>query len=189
MNKPVYLGLSTLELSKILMYEFWYDYVKSKYGEKAKWCYMDTDSLLVYKKLYITENVETRFDASNYELDDHCLKEKNKKVFGLLKDEMDGKIMIIFVGSRAKTYNYLIDDDSEDKIAKGTKMCVMKRKHKFENCKIFIEAIQLENKVNHLEQNKINIDHKENNKFILKTQQRFKVKGIMSLLKKLIRLV
>ena len=50
MNKPVYLGLSVLELSKILMYEFWYDYVKPKYDEKAKLCYMDTDSFIVYIK-------------------------------------------------------------------------------------------------------------------------------------------
>ena len=49
MNKLVYLGLSTLELSKILMYEFWYDYLKPKYGEKAKLCCMDTDSFIVYK--------------------------------------------------------------------------------------------------------------------------------------------
>ena len=50
MNKPVYLGLSILELSKILIYEFWYDYVKPKYGEKAKLSYMDTDSFIVYIK-------------------------------------------------------------------------------------------------------------------------------------------
>ena len=74
MNKPVYLGLSILELSIILMYEFWYDYVKPKYGEKAKLCYMDTDSFIVYIKtddIYkdILEDVETRYDTSNYELD------------------------------------------------------------------------------------------------------------------------
>ena len=73
-NKPVHLGLSILELSKILMYEFLYDYVKSKYEEKAKLCYMDTDSFIIYIKtddIYknIVEDVETRFDASNYELD------------------------------------------------------------------------------------------------------------------------
>ena len=70
MNKPVYLGLSILELSKILMYEFWYDYVKPKFGDKSKLCYMDTDSFIVYTKtddIYkdITEDVETKFDASN----------------------------------------------------------------------------------------------------------------------------
>ena len=52
-NKPVYLGLSILELSKILTYEFWYDYVKPKYGKKAKICYMDTDSFTVYVKQMI----------------------------------------------------------------------------------------------------------------------------------------
>ena len=73
MNKPVYFCYSILELSKILVYEFWYDYVKPKYCEKAKLCYMDTDSLIGYIKtddIYkdIAEDVETRFYASNCEL-------------------------------------------------------------------------------------------------------------------------
>ena len=73
MNKPVYLGLSILELSKILRYEFWYDYVKPKGGEQAKLCYMDTDSFIVYIKtddIYkdIAEDVKARFDTSDYEL-------------------------------------------------------------------------------------------------------------------------
>ena len=70
MDKPVYLGLSMLELGKTLMYEFWYDYVKPKYGEKTKLCCMDTDSSFVQIKtdgIYkdIVEGVETRFDTSN----------------------------------------------------------------------------------------------------------------------------
>ena len=74
MNKPVYLGLSILELSEILMYEFCYDYVKPKYGEKVKLCYMDTGSFIVLIKtdnIYKdnAEDVETRVDTSNYELD------------------------------------------------------------------------------------------------------------------------
>ena len=187
MNKPVHLGLSILELSKILMYEFWYDYVKPKYGEKVKLCYMDTDSFIVYIKtddIYkdIAEDVETRFDTSNYELDRPLPKGKNKKVIGLMKDELGGKIMTKFVGLRAKTYSYLIDDGSEDKKAKGTKKCVIKRKLKFENYKNCLEATQLDNKTNYPEKNEINLeslkeDHKEfikNNKLILKTQQRFK---------------
>ena len=73
MNKPVYLGLSILDLSITVMYEFWYDYVKPKYGEKAKLCYMDTDSFIVHVKtddIYkdIAEDVQTKFDTSNYEL-------------------------------------------------------------------------------------------------------------------------
>ena len=84
MNKPVYIGLSILELSIILMYEFWYDYVKPKYGEKSKLCYMDTDILIVHIKtddIYkdISENVETRFNTSNYELDRSLTKGKDKK--------------------------------------------------------------------------------------------------------------
>ena len=74
LNKPVYLGLLMLDSSKIVMYEFWYDYVKPKYGKKAKLCYTDTDSFIVFIKtndIYknIVEDVETRFDTSNYELD------------------------------------------------------------------------------------------------------------------------
>ena len=81
--KPVFLGLSILELSKILKYEFWYDYVKTKYGEKAKLSdmgtcftlYTETDD--IYKD--IAEHVETWFDISNYELDRPLPKGKNKK--------------------------------------------------------------------------------------------------------------
>ena len=97
MNEPVYLGPSVLKLSIILMYEFWFDYVKAtKYGKKAKLCYMDTDSFIVYIKtddIYkdIAKDVETRFDTSNYELECNSIyrplpKGKNKKVTGLMKD-------------------------------------------------------------------------------------------------------
>ena len=91
MNKPVHLGLSVLELSKILMYEFRYDYVRPKYGEKAKLCYVDTDSFIVYIKtddIYkgIAEDVETRSDISNFKLDGPLPKGKYKKVIELMKD-------------------------------------------------------------------------------------------------------
>ena len=80
MNKPVISGLSTLELSKILMHEFWYDYVNPKYGEKAKLHYMYTDSFIVYIKTddvykHNAQNLKTRFDTSNYELDTPLPKE------------------------------------------------------------------------------------------------------------------
>ena len=94
MNEPFYLGLSILELSKISMYDFWYDYVKPKYGEKVKLCYLGTDSFIVYIKTddiykYIAEDVETRSDTSNYELHRPLAKGKKKKVIGLMKDELD----------------------------------------------------------------------------------------------------
>ena len=83
MNKPVYLELSILELSKLLMYEFWYDFVKPKHHEASKFCYMDTGIVSLYTQKHdiyedISEDVETRFDTSNYGLD-YCLKEKIKK--------------------------------------------------------------------------------------------------------------
>ena len=111
MNKPFYLGLSILELNKILICEFWYDFVEPIYGGKAHLCYMDADSFIVYIKtndIYegIAEDVETRFDTSIYELDRLLPKGKNKKVIGLMKDELGGKIMTKFVGLRAKTYSY-----------------------------------------------------------------------------------
>ena len=74
-----------------------------------------------------------------------------------MQDELGGKIVRTFVGLRAKTYSYLIDDGGEDKRAKGSKKCVIKRKFKFENYKSCSEATQLENKLNHLEKNNVNI--------------------------------
>ena len=84
MNEPVYLRHSTLELSKILTYEFWYNYVKPKYAEKANLCYMDTESFTVYIKtddIYkdIAEDFETRFDTLSYELNKLLPKRKMKR--------------------------------------------------------------------------------------------------------------
>ena len=114
MNKPIYLGLSILEISKIIMYEFWYDYMKKKYGDMVKLCYMDTDSLIMNiktKKFYkdITRDVEERFDTSNYGVDRPLPKGKNKKVIGLTKDELGGGIITEFVALRPKTYSYMTD--------------------------------------------------------------------------------
>ena len=91
MNEPVYLGLSIIDLSKIVMHEFWYDYVKPKYGEKAKLCYMDTESFIVHVKaddIYkdSAEDIETKFDISNYEIDRSLPMGKKKQVNELMKD-------------------------------------------------------------------------------------------------------
>ena len=84
MNKPVCLGLSILDLSQTVMYGFWYDYVKLKYGENAKICYLDTDNFIVHVKteyIYkdIPEDVEKRSNSSSFELDGPLPKGKNKK--------------------------------------------------------------------------------------------------------------
>ena len=87
MNKPAYLGLSILEISKTLMYEFWYDYIKPKYLQNAKLCYMDTDTFIIQMKPEdvsedIANDVEKRFDASKYEVNRPLPTGKNKKVTG-----------------------------------------------------------------------------------------------------------
>ena len=92
------------------MYKFWYDYVKRKYGEKAKLCCMDTDSFIVYTEtndIYtdIAEDVERRFVTSNYDLNIPLSKGKNQKVISVMKNELGGKIMKEFVGLRAKAYS------------------------------------------------------------------------------------
>ena len=97
MNKPVCLGLWKLELSKMLIYEFWCDYVKPKYHEKAKLCYMDTDSFILYIKtdvIYkdIAADFETRFDTWNYKLDQSLPKGETKKIIGLMRDVLGGKL-------------------------------------------------------------------------------------------------
>ena len=124
MNKPVYLGLPILDLSKTIMYEFMYDYAKPKYGENAKLRYMGTDSCIAHVKtedIYkeIAKEVETRFDTLNLELGRLLLKGKNKKVIRLMKDKLGGEIMIKFVRLTAKNYSYLTDEGTEDKTAKG----------------------------------------------------------------------
>ena len=139
MNKPIYLGLSILEISKILIYEFWFDYMKPKYDNNVKLCYMDTDSFIMNIKTNdfyedIANDVENRFDTSNYEVNRPLPMGKNKNI-GLMKDELGGKIVTEFVTLRPKTYSYLTDDGKENKKAKGTKKCVIKKMIKFNDYK------------------------------------------------------
>ena len=99
MNKPLYLSMSKLDISKILMYEFWYNYIVPKYGDRAKLCYTDADSFIIYIKTEdffedISNDVEKWFDRSNYNKKDKLPLPigKNKKVPGLFEDELGGKI-------------------------------------------------------------------------------------------------
>ena len=127
-NKSIYLGMSILDISKTLMCELWYDYIKPKYQGKAKLCYMDTDSFVIYiqtEDFYenIANDAKKWFDTSNYRKDDNRLLPigSNEKIIGLFKAKLRGKIMNEFVGLRAKIMAYLMDDDSEHKKAKRTK--------------------------------------------------------------------
>ena len=97
--------------------------MEKKHGYRHFIVYFKRDD--IYKD--IAEDVEAKFDTSNYELDRPVMNGKNKKVIGLMKDELGGKNKKEFLGLRANTYNYLIDDGSEDKKARGTKKCVVKK--------------------------------------------------------------
>ena len=121
-NKPIYLGLGILALSKIKMYEYWYNDMKPKYGDEIKLCYMDTDSFIMNvktKDFYkdIANDVEKKYDTSNYVCERPLPMGKNKKVIGVMKDELGGKIMTEFVGLKPKCYATVLDDDKDDKKA------------------------------------------------------------------------
>ena len=138
------------------MYEFWYNYIKRKYGNKVKLCYMDTDSFIMNIKTNdfyedIASDVENRFDTSNYEVNRPLPTGKNKKVIGLMKDELGRKIITEFITLRPKTYSFLTYDGKEDKKAKGTKKCVIRKMIKFNDYRKCLL----------------------NNEVILKSQQRF----------------
>ena len=103
MNKPIYFVMSILDISKTLMYEFWYDYIKPKHQNNAKVCYMDIGSFIIHIKTEdfykdIAGDVKKWFDTSSYSEDDKrsLLKDKNKNVIGLMKDKLGKKIMTEF---------------------------------------------------------------------------------------------
>ena len=134
MNKPVYLGMCILDLSKIIMFDFHYNYIKPKYGNKAKLLFTDTDSFLYeiqtedfYKD--ISGDVRDRFDTSDYP-ENHPSKIPtgiNKKVLGMFKDEATGKNIKEFVGLRSKLYSFIMEEGNENKRCKGVKKNVVKK--------------------------------------------------------------
>ena len=108
------------------MYEVWFNYIQPKYQENAKLCYIDTDSFIIYIKsedVYedIADNVEKKFDTSDYKVNRPLSKGKNEKVIRLIKDELGGKIMIKLDALRPKTYSCTMDDGINDKKAKEIK--------------------------------------------------------------------
>ena len=134
MNKRVYLGQEILDVSKTFMYELWYGYLKPKYGEKVKLCYMDTDIFNIHVETedfykYIANDVDKWFDTSAYDKNDNRPLPigKNKNVIAKFKDELNGKIMTKLCFPASKRYEFLLDDNDECKKAKGTKKCVIKK--------------------------------------------------------------
>ena len=153
-NKPVYLHLSILDISKTMKYDSMYDYIKPKYQNNATLCFMDTDKFIIHVKTEdfykdIAENIKKWFDRSNYSKDDKqpLPRGMSNNVTGLMKNELSGNIIIEFVALRPKTYSLLTDDDNNVQKAKGTKKCVIKRTLKFSDYKdcLFKNEIILKN--------------------------------------------
>ena len=143
-DKPVYLGMCILDLSKTVMYEFHYKYIKPKYGDKAKLLFTDTGSLMYEIKTEdfykdISGGVKDRFDTSDYPpnhpsgIPTGC----NKKVLGVFKDEVAGRYIEEFVGLRAKLYSYKMFEGKECKKCKGVKKSVVNKSithEDYKNC-------------------------------------------------------
>ena len=147
MDKPVYLGMCILDLSKTLMFDFHYRYIKPKYGDRAKLLFTDTDSFLYeiqtedfYKD--ISGDVKDRFDTSDY-LENHpsgIPTGINKKVLGMFKDEVAGKNIKEFVGLRAKLYSFKTEEGKENKKCKGIKKAVVAKSIRHENYKTCLQT-------------------------------------------------
>ena len=135
LHKPIYLGMSILDLSKTLMYDFHYNYIKPKYEENANLLFTDTDSLcyeIKTKDFYvdISNDVREKFDTSDYNETGHPSGIEvgvNKKIIGMMKDEAGGKSITEFVGLRSKLYAYKMDSGKEAKKCKGVKKGVVKK--------------------------------------------------------------
>ena len=131
LNRPAYVGMCILDLSKTLMYDFHYNYIKRKYDHKAKLLFTDTDSLTyeieagdVYQDFW---NDKEKFDNSDYPESSPYFDKVNKKVIGKFKDEAAGVPICEFVGLRSKMYSYMKDDHKGGKTAKGIKKTVIKK--------------------------------------------------------------
>ena len=151
-DKPVYLGMCILDLSKTLMYDFHYNYIKKKYGDNAKLLFTDTDSLMYEIKTEdfykdISGDVKDRFDTSDYPPNhpSGIPIGVNKKVLGMFKDEVAGRCIEEFVGLRAKLYSYKMFEGEESKKCKGIKKLVVKKNITHEDYKkcLFTEKEQL----------------------------------------------
>ena len=174
-DKPVYVGQAILDLSKTLMFDFHYNYIRNKYQNKAELLFTDTDSLMYeirtdefYKD--IARDIESKFDTSDYpkEHPSGILTGVNKKVIGMFKDEVAGKQITHFIGLLSKLYSFKVEEDKTTKKRKGMKKNVIKKGIQFEdyhNC-LFSGEKQMR-KMNIIRSENHNIYSKEVNKIAL----------------------
>ena len=141
-NKPIYVGGAILDISKTLMFDFHYNFIRKKYGDKAELLFTDTDSLMYLiqtEDFYrdISKDIKKKFDTSDYP-GNHPSGIKtgvNKKVIGKFKDEAAGRQITHFVGLRPKLYSYKIEEQGEKRKAKGVKKYVIKKSLSFDDYK------------------------------------------------------
>ena len=172
LNKPAYVGMCILDLSKTLMYDFHYNYIKNKYGDKAKLLFTDTDSLTyeietddVYQDLF---NDKEKFDFSDYDKSSKFYNSSNKKVIGKFKDEACGVPIIEFIGLRSKMYSYTKENQIEEKACKGIKRNIVKNDITHENYKeTLFNSQQMNHTMNTIRSDKHQISSYEINKVSL----------------------
>ena len=139
-NKPIYVGQAILDLSKTLMFDFHYNFIRKKYGNKAKLLFTDTDSLMYVIQtddFYqdIKKDIKRKFDTSDYPENHPSGIKTGKKVIGKFKDEVGGKQITHFIGLRAKLYTFKVEEEGEVRKAKGLKKNVIKKSLSFEDYK------------------------------------------------------
>ena len=144
LDKPIYVGLSVLDISKTLIYDFHYSYMKKMYKENCKLLYTDTDSLIYAVEcddFYADMKTNlSKFDTSDYPSENiFNMPHANKKIVGLMKDECNGQILTEFVGLRSKMYSTRVDGQDHMKKIKGIKVSVVKKTIKFDD---FVDCLQ-----------------------------------------------
>lgn len=144
MEKPIAVGMSVLDISKTLMYEFFYDYLKNKYGDNVTLLYTDTDSFLlnIRTECFYSDMIRDidKFDTSDYKCPNkYGVPQMNKKVPGKFKDEVQGEILTKYVGLRSKMYSCVTEKEEKFKKAKGVKKSTLKKKIKFKH---FMKCIE-----------------------------------------------
>jgi len=186
LDKPIYCGFSILELSKVLMYDFYYNVMIPKYGNKCELIYTDTDSFVfniytddIYKDMEDPE-FNKYFDFSEYPKTHKLYNESNKAVIGKFKDETKSMIITEFIALRAKMYSYkILDDENEHKKAKGIKTYVVKKNIKHED---YLKCLTTKTNYNHkmngirsfnhqiysMSQTKTSLSYMDDKRYILK---------------------
>ena len=182
LNRPAYVGMCILDFSKTLMYDFHYNYIKQKYGNKAKLLFTDTDSLTyeieaedVFQDFW---NDKNKFDNSDYPESSPFVDKSNKKVIGKFKDEAASFPMVELIALRSKMCSYLKDNNQGGRTAKGIVKCIIKKSITHENYKdVLFNSTQMYHKmktirsVNHqlgsYELNKVSLSCFDDKRYIL----------------------